>query len=250
MLSEGGNGIYTKHFVMIQNGCDNHCSFCLTVLKRGQHRSRDLNEIITEIQQIEAQGGKEIVLTGINLMARGASNTRNPSESQFPELLEAILRETNIPRIRISSIGPEYASDHFFELVQDERILPHFHYSIQSFSDKVLKLMRRNYDSKLLDRVLKQTRQLHTTNEISIGADLIVGFPGETEADFLETLKGVVTYGITKLHAFPFSDHHKGETVPASLYPDQVNQAVKRERESRLLAVGEKVRNDFIARNA
>ncbi|MDR0282041.1 MAG: hypothetical protein LBI53_01595 [Candidatus Peribacteria bacterium] len=90
-------------------------------------------------------------------MARGASNTRKPKESKFPELLETVLKQTTIPRIRISSIGPEYANDHFFEVINDKRVLPHFHYSIQSFSDKVLKLMKRNYDIKLLDKILKHT---------------------------------------------------------------------------------------------
>jgi tRNA A37 methylthiotransferase MiaB len=128
--------------------------------------------------------------------------------------------------------------------MNDTRILPHFHYSIQSFSDKVLKGMKRNYDRKILDTVLTKTRNLHkislSTREVpqmSIGADIIVGFPGETEEDFLDTLKGIEQYEITKLHAFPFSDHHKGETIPASLYPHQVPQEIKKERESRLLEV-------------
>jgi tRNA A37 methylthiotransferase MiaB len=187
-------------------------------------------------------------------MARGANNTRNPKESRFPELLETILKQTSIPRIRISSIGPEYANDHFFELLQDIRVLPHFHYSIQSFSDKVLKLMKRNYDNTLLNTVLKKTRQLapargYNSPPISIGADIIVGFPGETEIDFLETVKGVEKHEITKLHIFPFSDHHKGETIPASLYPNQVEQTIKKERERKLLAVGETIRNEFIKKN-
>jgi tRNA A37 methylthiotransferase MiaB len=129
-------------------------------MKRGPSRSRPLEDIIAEIQQIEAQGSKEIVLTGVNLMARGASSTRKPEESRFPELLEAILRKTSIPRIRISSIGPEFASDRFFEVVNEKRILPHFHYSIQSFSDHVLQGMRRNYDNHILDKVLQKTRKL------------------------------------------------------------------------------------------
>ncbi|GHV27812.1 hypothetical protein FACS1894176_10030 [Bacteroidia bacterium] len=237
ILKKSSKILYTKHFLMIQNGCDNHCSFCLTVKKRGPHRSRPLDDIITEIQQIEAQGGKEIVLTGINLAARGCSNTKKPTETQFPELLEAILRKTTIPRIRISSIGPEYANDHFFEVVKDERILPHFHYSIQSFSDNVLQKMRRGYSAQQLKTILKKTRELHKNHLISIGADIIVGFPGESETDFLETLEGIKTYNITKLHAFPFSNHHKGETIPASLYPDQVPQEIKKEREARLLEV-------------
>ncbi|MDR3168681.1 MAG: hypothetical protein LBU27_02800 [Candidatus Peribacteria bacterium] len=122
--------------------------------------------------------------------------------------------------------------------------------------------MKRNYNKKLLDTVLRKTRNLHKTppfikggmgdfsRRISIGADLIVGFPGETEADFLETLNGIETYNITKLHAFPFSDHHKGETVPASLYSHQVPQEIKKEREARLLVMGETIRNAFIADNA
>jgi tRNA A37 methylthiotransferase MiaB len=111
--------------------------------------------------------------------------------------------------------------------------------------------MKRNYNAEWLENSLQRTKSLQRKQAdlISIGADLIVGFPGETEADFLETLNGVKEYGITKLHAFPFSDHHKGETIPASLYPQQIPQTIKKERESRLLKVGEKVRNAFIAKN-
>jgi tRNA A37 methylthiotransferase MiaB len=114
--------------------------------------------------------------------------------------------------------------------------------------------MKRNYNQKLLDEILKKTKNLRKdTNKekmlISIGADLIIGFPGETEADFLETLNGIQEYEITKLHAFPFSDHHKGESVPASFYPHQIPQEIKKEREARLLAIGEKIRAEFIAKN-
>jgi threonylcarbamoyladenosine tRNA methylthiotransferase MtaB len=100
--------------------------------------------------------------------------------------------------------------------------------------------------------VLRQTGALYATKaeNISIWADIIVGFPGERESDFLETLKGIEAYGITKMHAFPFSYHHKWDKVPASFYPDQVAQAVKKEREIRLLELSEKVRNDFIRKNA
>jgi len=101
--------------------------------------------------------------------------------------------------------------DKFFEVVSDTRFLPHFHISIQSFATPVLQLMNRNYDEILLDRVLRRIRQLPRADaeRISIGADLIVGFPGETEADFQKTLAGIKTYGITKVHGFPFSAHVK-----------------------------------------
>jgi threonylcarbamoyladenosine tRNA methylthiotransferase MtaB len=112
--------------------------------------------------------------------------------------------------------------------------------------------MKRNYDSKVLYTVLKKTRQIYTTHNvetknvgtrhalsenISIGADIITGFPGETEADFLETVKGIQEFGITKLHAFPFSDHHKGETIPASNYPHQIAESTKKQRNQHLIKI-------------
>ena len=117
-----------------------------------------MEEIIREIQEVEANGGKEIVLTGVNLAAWGCSDTKKAEETKFPQLLEAILRQTTIPRIRISSIGPEYANDAFLEVVQNPRIMPHFHFSIQSFSDHVLGLMRRRYDKHTLHSLLTALR--------------------------------------------------------------------------------------------
>lgn len=241
----------TKNYVIIQNGCDNHCSFCLTIFKRGSHRNRPLPEIIEEIRQIEAEGGKEIVLTGINLAAWGASNTRNAKESRFNELLEAILEQTTIPRIRISSLDPQYLDDRFFELMNNPRLCPHFHLSIQSFSDTVLKLMNRAYDSKKLDEVLKKLRNLNRPDAelVSIGADIISGFPWETEADFQITCEAVQKYRITKLHAFPFSDHHKAERIPASSLPDQVPNEIRKSRNRKLIEIGDQVRDDFVAQN-
>lgn len=241
----------TKNYVIIQNGCDNHCSFCLTIFKRGAHRNRPLPEIIKEIKQIEAEGGKEIVLTGINLAAWGASNTRHAKESRFNELLEAILEQTTIPRIRISSLDPQYLDDRFFELMNNPRFCPHFHLSIQSFSDTVLKLMNRAYDSKKLDEVLKKLRNLNRPDAelVSIGADLISGFPWETEADFQITCEAVQKYRITKLHAFPFSDHHKAERIPASSLPDQVPNEIRKSRNRKLIEIGDLVRDAFVAQN-
>jgi threonylcarbamoyladenosine tRNA methylthiotransferase MtaB len=111
--------------------------------------------------------------------------------------------------------------------------------------------MNRNYDAELLDRVLTRIRTLERPDQefISIGADIITWFPGETEEEFQKTIDGVKKYGITKLHAFPFSAHEKGETVPAAKLPDQIPFAERKQRNSQLLAVGDEVRNDFIAKN-
>lgn len=245
----GKSTVYTKHFLIVQNGCDNHCSFCLTVAKRWPHISRPLDEIIQEIHEIESQWWKEIVITWINLAARWCSNSTKPEETKFPLLLREILKQTNIPRIRISSMWPEYANDEFFDVVSDERILPHFHYSVQSFSDVVLESMWRRYSSQELKTVLKKTRNLKKKNLISIWADIIVGFPWESESDFLDTYKWIEEYWITKLHAFPFSDHTQRERIPASLLSNQVDQKTKKEREIRLISKWDEIRENFIQSN-
>lgn len=239
----------TKNYVIIQNWCDNHCSFCLTIFKRGPHRNRPLAEIIDEIKEIERQGWQEIVITGINLAARWSTNTRNAEESRFPELLHAILEQTNIPRIRISSIDPQYLTDEFFEIVKNPRFVPHFHFSIQSFSDKVLKLMNRGYLSDKLDEVLTKIRNLDRPDreQISIWADIICGFPWESEEDFEQTCQGVKKYRITKLHAFPFSDHHKADPIPASRLPDQVPNEIRKKRNRILIEIGDQVRDERVA---
>ena len=243
------SSVYTKHFLIVQNWCDNHCSFCLTVAKRWPHISRPLDEIIEEIHEIESQWWKETVITWINLAARWCSNSTKPEETKFPYLLREILRQTTIPRIRISSMWPEYANDEFFDVVSDERILPHFHYSIQSFSDNVLQNMWRHYSADELKTALKKTRNLKKKNLISIWADIIVWFPWETESDFLDTYNWIEEFWITKLHAFPFSDHTQREKIPASFLPNQVKQSVKKNREIRLISKWDEIREKFIAQN-
>ncbi len=243
------SSVYTKHFLIVQNWCDNHCSFCLTVAKRWPHISRPLDEIIEEIRQIESQWWKEIVITWIHLAARWCSNSTKPEETKFPYLLREILKQTSIPRIRISSMWPEYANDEFFEVVNDERILPHFHYSIQSFSNDALQNMWRHYSADELKTVLKKTRNLKKKNLISIWADIIIWFPGETEEDFLDTYNWIEEFWITKLHAFPFSDHTQRERIPASFLPDQVKQWVKKDREIRLISKWDEIREKFISQN-
>ena len=243
------SSVYTKHFLIVQNGCDNHCSFCLTVAKRWPHISRPLDEIIEEIHEIEAQWWKEIVITWINLAARWCSNSTKFEETKFPYLLREILKQTSIPRIRISSMWPEYANDEFFEVVSDDRIMPHFHYSIQSFSNNVLKNMWRHYSADELKTVLKKTKNLKKKNLISILADIIIWFPWEMEEDFLETYNWIEEFWITKLHAFPFSDHTQRERILASFLPNQVKQWAKKEREIRLISKWDEIRENFIKQN-
>ena len=223
--------IYTKKFIVIQNGCDSYCSFCLTIHKRWKSQNISSQEIIQEINDFVDIWWKEIVITWINLAARWATDTKKPQENKFAQLLQEILDQTTIERIRISSLWPEFLNDEFFEVIKNTRFLPHFHLSIQSFSDKILKSMNRNYTSKTLDHVISRLKNLDRPDkeQISIWTDIIVWFPGETEQDFQETINWIQKHQIQKLHAFPFSAHDKGETIPAHWFENQIPQNIKKD---------------------
>lgn len=251
--------IYTKKFLLIQWGCDSFCSFCLTVKKRGKHYYRDKQDIVDEIIEFEKTWWKEVVLTWINLSAWWLETTnpiyqdleKKQIYSRFSELIEYILENTKIPRIRISSLWPEFVDKKCLELFKNIRIYPHFHYSVQSGSTKILKSMNRHYDWEYIKELLQKTKNIKRKDwvEISIWADLIIGFPWETEVDFEETLNLVKTWLITKIHAFPFSWHTKAESVPAWKFPDQIDDKTKKERMWKLEYEAEKIRDDFINKN-
>jgi len=243
--------IYTKKFIVIQNWCDNYCSFCLTIHKRWKSQNIPAEEIIQEINNFVEIWGKEIVLTWINLAARWCTDTKKPQQNKFAQLLQQILDETKIKRIRISSLWPEFLNDKFFEIIKNPRFLPHFHISIQSFSDQILKSMNRNYCSKTLDNIITKLKKLDRPDQdqISIWADIIVWFPWETEKDFKETINWIVKYKINKVHTFPFSAHNKWETIPAHSLPNQIPQEIKKKREKELKKISDEIRQDFIKAN-
>lgn len=242
--------IYTKKFIVVQNGCDNYCTFCLTVHKRWPSFNRPLHEIIQEINDFVEIWGKEIVLTGINLAAWWCDDTKKPETSKFNILLKEILDKTDISRILISSIWPEYINDDFFEIVSNPRFLPHFHISIQSFSDVVLDKMKRNYRLDKLDYLLNWLRKLDREDRdlVSIWADIILWFPWETESDFKITYDAIERYGITKLHAFPFSAHEKWEHVLAWSF-EQTPMSVRKDRVKLLISKWMEVRKNFVAKS-
>ena len=167
--------------------------------------------------------------------------------SKFVELVEAIVEDTTIERIRISSLGVEFCSDRLIELFAHPRIIAYPHLSIQSGSTNILEKMGRHYDGEFLQSVLSKLHAIRRPNgmDLNIGADLIVGFPGETEEDFLETLKLVEKYGVTQLHAFPFSAHVDHYSVPAGKFPDQVPNHIIQKRLKTLLETGKKAQKEF-----
>ena len=243
------SGIYTKKFVLIQGGCDSFCSFCLTVVKRGRHFFRSAEEIAEEIQDFVQTGWKEAVLTGVNLSAWGLKTTNDIKNSRFAELLQYLLDHTTIGRLRISSLGPEFITDECLEIFKDTRIYPHFHFSAQSGSSDVLSAMRRHYDGPYIKDIMMRTKALKRDDgvDISLGSDIIVWFPGESEENFMETYNFIKEVGIQKLHAFPFSAHEMGESVPAGSFEQQLSDSVKKDRMQRIAKLWDQIRDDFIA---
>lgn len=242
-----GKELFTRKYMVIQTGCDNFCTFCLTVQARGRHKWRPMEEIIEEIRTFVDGGGKEVVFTGINLGAWWSSTSNYFEESQFVELVEAVLRETSLERLRISSLGVEFVTDRLIQLFHNPRINAYVHLSIQSGSSNILKAMNRHYDGEQVRTVLWKIRNIERPDGIilNIGADLIIGFPGETDDDFLDTVDLVKDFQISQLHAFPFSAHLDHYHVPAGSFPDQIPNHITQNRLKHLMQIGKEVFKNF-----
>lgn len=198
-------GDRTRTFLKVQDGCNYHCSFCTIPLARGKSRSATLESIVQQAHEIAQKGIKEVVLTGINLGDYGIIDHRR--ETNFLALVQKLEKEAAIQRFRISSIEPNLLNDEIIHFVaQSERFVPHFHIPLQSGSDKILKRMRRRYARALYeDRIATIKKHMP---QCSIGADVIVGFPGETEEDFLATYHLLNELPVTYLHVFPYSERN------------------------------------------
>lgn len=232
----------TRLPVAIQGGCDNVCSFCITTVARGEHFNIPLEGIIRQINRAVEHGINEIVLTGINLAAWGSTNSRTkPEEAKLGELLTEILNQTDIPRVRISSIGPQFIHEDFYEAYQNQRICDHLHMSIQSGSPGVLERMNRGHGAPEIYEIVKRTREIRPNTAYS--ADFIVGFPGETEKEFQETVEMIKTIRFAKLHVFPYS---KREGTGAARMKNQVPEQIKKERSQILRDLGDKLRKEYL----
>jgi threonylcarbamoyladenosine tRNA methylthiotransferase MtaB len=232
----------TRLPIPIQHGCDNTCAYCITRFARGPHRSEPLDAVIHGVEEAIALGMQEVVLTGINLAAWGCLSTRSPHETRLPELIRALLEETSIPRIRLSSLGPEYLHEDFFDVFRDDRVCDHLHLSVQSGSPSVLRRMERGHGVEEVLRAAERARQAR--RDVAITADFIVGLPGETEEDFAQTMELVQRVGFARLHVFPFSPR---EGTAAFAMPDQVSPEDKKRRSAMLRAQGRRTRATFVA---
>ncbi|MCH8815766.1 MAG: tRNA (N(6)-L-threonylcarbamoyladenosine(37)-C(2))-methylthiotransferase MtaB [Chloroflexi bacterium] len=238
-------GLRTRAFVKIQEGCNELCSFCIVPYTRGREVSVPIETVVREVQSREAEGVLEVVLTGTQLGNYGRD--LGWSEQGPRLLLQALLEQTSVPRIRMSSVQAQDISEELLSLWRDSRLCPHFHLPLQSGSDPVLERMRRRYTSDEYRRAV-DTIRAHVL-DVAITTDVIAGFPGETDEDFERTYSLCRDIGFAAMHSFPYSRRpHTG----AERMDRQLPVEVRRQRMERLLDLGRAAaatfRQSFIGR--
>lgn len=251
----------TRSFLKIQDGCDYTCSYCTIPLARGKSRSGSIEQVVADAVKLAAGGVKEIVLTGVNIgdfgihhnQAHLSQNQAHLSQENGPfsreENFLGLIKKldtTSVERFRISSIEPNLLKDEIINFVaSSSRFVPHFHIPLQSGSDKILKLMRRRYlRSTYAERVMQIKAQIPSC---CIGVDVIVGFPGETEEDFLETYSFLNELAISYLHVFTYSERDHTE---ASTFEESVSVAERKKRNKMLRILSAKKLRQFYQENA
>jgi threonylcarbamoyladenosine tRNA methylthiotransferase MtaB len=222
-----------RAFVQVQQGCDHRCTFCIIPFGRGRNRSAPVGQIVDQIRALVAEGHKEVVFTGVDIASYGSDLPEQPTLGQMARQVLANIPE--LPRLRLSSIDPAAIDEDLWRLIGEEpRLMPHLHLSIQAASDLILKRMRRRHLVADLQTIIERARKIRP--EIAIGADLIAGFPTETDLAFQETLGFVKRASLPYLHVFPFSER---PGTPAARMPT-VPVAVRKERAAVLREEGKK----------
>ncbi len=231
----------TRLPVAIQTGCDNICTFCITRVARGAHRNLPAEAIIRQIQQAHEHGIQEVILTGINLAAWGCENSRRPEQARLHQLLEQILEQTSIPRIRISSLGPQFIQPGFWDVYAEPRICDHLHISLQSGSDSVLSRMIREHGTDEVAELAVQARRRRANT--ALFADIIAGFPGESDTQHQQGLDFLQASGFSRLHVFPFSPR---QGTPAASMVEQLDGSRKKARAAELRQLSRQLWQSFI----
>ncbi len=230
----------TRAYVKIEDGCESKCTYCAIASARGPVRSKPREEVIQEVESLSASGVKEIVLTGIETGSYGRDFDTGYG---LAELIVELDGRRSAERIRLGSLAPELVGREFSEKVRGASALaPHFHLSVQSGSDKILAKMKRRYNREMALRNIEELKRAIPRARFT--TDLMVGFPGESEEDFLDTVRLVREVGFIACHVFAYS---RRAGTPAAEYPDQVPEAVKRERSARLIAVAAEVRDTALS---
>lgn len=234
-------GDRTRSFLKIQDGCDYFCTFCTIPLARGKSRNASIAETIQKAEEIGNTEIKEVVLTGVNIGDFGQGGTEN-----FFMLVKALDKVNGIDRFRISSIEPNLLGNEIINycLTKSEKFAPHFHIPLQSGNDRLLKAMRRKYDRTLFAERIEKIHQINPYT--CIGVDVIVGFPGETEDDFLDTVKFLNNLDISYLHVFTYSERAKTTAIKLG---DPVPLFVRKQRSRQLHILSEKKKRSFYEKN-
>jgi threonylcarbamoyladenosine tRNA methylthiotransferase MtaB len=217
----------TRAFIKVQDGCDNFCSYCIVPLVRGSEKSLPLDQVLADVRNRVDDGYQEVVLTGTEIGAYSHEG------AGLKELLQLILAETRVARLRLSSLQPQEITPEVLGLWAGERLCRHFHLSLQSGSDAVLKQMKRRYTTADYQRAVDLIRQ--AVPGVAITTDVIVGFPGETEAEFEQGYNFCKQMQFARIHVFSYSPR---PGTQAALMPRQVEDKLKRERSRRMLALG------------
>lgn len=230
---------HARAYIKIQDGCDNFCSYCIIPYRRGKSRSRKMSNIINEATELVNNGYKELIITGINVGMYGKD-----IGSTFTELVKQLVNIKGLYRIRISSIELSEIDDELIELMKNnEKLAKHFHIPLQSGSDHILKLMARKYDRGEFIKKLKKIRE--TISDICLTTDVIVGFPNETEEDFIDTKNLIEEVEFNMLHVFPYSPR---EGTPAASMKNQINDAIKNSRVDTLINLSNTLWNKYCSR--
>ena len=230
----------TRAFIKIQDGCNNFCSYCIIPYTRGNFRSRPKEEIFSEIKNLCDRGFLEIVLTGID--SAGYGKEFKDKKYRFNDLLKEIIqREPRLKRIRISSMEESELDDEFIEILKNNPVVaPHLHIPLQSGSEGVLKRMRRKYNKEQFLSTINKIKE--AVPNIALACDVIVGFPGETEEEFVECMDFIKECGFHYLHVFPYSIR---PGTPASKMENQIDPKIKKERVHRLISFGETLKEEY-----
>ena len=224
----------------IQDGCNQFCSYCIIPYARGPIRSRKLEDILVEAKRLAKANFKEIVLTGIHVASYG----KDLKNINLLDVIQEVSKIDGIERIRLSSIEPTFIDDKFLEKTKDnKKFCEHFHLSLQSGSNSVLKRMNRKYTTEEYKSIVEKIRKYMP--DAGITTDIIVGFPGETEEEFQETYEFVKEIGFYRIHVFKYSPR-KG--TPASKMDEQIHGSIKHERSEKLISLGEQLADSFMER--
>ena len=227
----------TRAFIKVQDGCDNACTFCVTTIARGAGRSRPLDDILREVNALYAGGCQEVVLTGVHL---GSYSHDLGDRDGLANLTRTLLRETDMPRIRLSSLEPWDLSPDFFALWDDPRLCRHLHLPLQSGCDATLKRMRRHTTQRQFRALVDAARA--SIPHLRVTSDVIVGFPGETDAEFAESERFIRELDLGGLHVFRYSSR---PGTPAARMKGHVYNAVKKRRSAILLDMSAQMESDF-----